>query len=603
MNPILEEARRLNKAGFSVIPVFEPSHERGKTPACSEWRQYESNQTEQDIERLFGKAKGIALICCNGLEVLDIDLKYSLNENLLTELLDSIYNEVGESVFNSLVLAQTTSGGYHLCYRTSIIEGNQKLASRQTLESEKKHEKDDRRVLLETRANGGYIVLSPTDGYTYDNPSKTITDVPTLSDCDRNAIIQAARDFDEIGEVHQRKAVKIDKEIKTGSKSVIQAFNESHTPLDFILNEGWQYKNTVGKNERYVRPGKSLREGHGATYNEDLERFYVFTSSSVFEPDQSYDSFATYAALYHNSDFSLAAKDLYHKGYGDRVSKTRETHQEKLDIIASDNDTHKKQIQDVSKMEAIFKKRLDLSVKPKEEPSNLFVWDNYKKDYTGIAGYGDMITFLGGSKSRKTAISSMACATGLIGGSDEVLMFKGDLQGKNIIHLETEQGNTDHYNTVREMHWQAQLPTNKNSTNFYSFSLTEESLEDKVAFFEYVINKVGNVGYLWLDGIVDLCEDFNDLKESKKLVGYVRQKAAKEGFILCNVLHNAKSTGLARGHLGSFLEEKSKALINCTRDKELGYTTMEFTHTRGFTPPPNMTVEHDANGHLQWYAN
>lgn len=597
MNQTVQQAaERFHELGFKVFPVSKET----KQPACKSWRQYEKPISKKELKKLFEKANGIALACCDGIEVIDVDLKYSLDDSLFTKLLDSIFSMVGEEVLNSLILAQTKSGGYHILYKTSIEEGNQKLASRITLDEEKKHEKDDRRVLLETRSLGGYVVLAPTEGYKWDNPFSTIAAIPTLEDWQRNSIIQCCRDFDELGEVYVSKEAKIPTETKISGKSTIEAFNEAHTPLDFVVNEGWQYKNSIGANERYVRPGKALREGHGATYNRELERFYVFTSSTIFEPDKSYDAFGVYAALYHNNDYSAASKKLYHEGYGDRITKNKDSHVDKLDVISNGNDATKKQLQDNNLMLEIDRIRFDINRKPKAEKHSIFIWDSFKQDHIGIGNDGEMIVVAGGSKSRKSAFSSMAVASCLEGGMGEALMFKSDLQKRNVLHLDTEQGDADYYKAIKEMFWQANIKNGYNPRNFHSYRLTDYDLETKISYLDYKVNQLKNIGLVWLDGIVDLVKDYNNLEESKMLVDYLRQLASKHNFLLLTVLHNARSTGAMRGHLGSFLENKAKAVVNCTKDKDMGFTKIEFTHTRGFTPPQALEFEHDSNGHLQF---
>jgi hypothetical protein len=596
MNTIHQEALRLNNLGFKVFPISKDT----KQPTCKSWRQYEQPHSQQQISELFKNKNGIALACCDNVEVIDVDLKYSFDDNLMQKLLDSIIEVVGVESFLKLVIASTKNNGYHIIYKTNVIEPQSKLASRLALESEKKHPKDKIRCFLETRSLGGYIAISPTEGYNWDEPNKQLDSVQFITDKERNKIIQCCRDFDEIGEIYKQKQSHTPKDVKVNGKSTIEAFNEAHTPLDFLIDAGWQYKNHVGQNSRYVRPGKSLREGHGATYHEDLNRFYVFTSSTEFEPDTSYDAFATYAVLYHNNDTKAAWKDLYHKGYGERLTKKTESHSQKLEIITSGHESTKEQLQDLPIMQEIETTRFDVNRKPIAKPSTLYCWDPYKQDYVGIGGDGEMITFLGAAGSGKSSISSMACACAMEGGMQEALMFKGDFQNRAIIHLDTEQGEIDYYRTCKEMLWQSVVPNGHNPNNFYSYRLTDYSLEQKVSFLDYIVNKIPNIGLVFLDGIVDLVQDFNDLKESKMLVSYVRALSSKHRFLLIPILHNARSTGSARGHTGAFLLEKSKAVFNCVNDKEMGHTTVKNTKSRGFSPLNDMIVEWDAAGHLQY---
>ena len=71
--------------------------------------------------------------------------------------------------------------------------------------------------------------------------------------------------------------------------------------------------------------------------------------------------------------------------------------------------------------------------------------------------------------------------------------------------------------------------------------------------------------------------------------------------LLINVLHNARSTGKARGHLGTELLNKGTCNINITKDKEYGFSTLEIEDLRGSFEPKGFDFFHDDTGSLQLY--
>ncbi len=68
--------------------------------------------------------------------------------------------------------------------------------------------------------------------------------------------------------------------------------------------------------------------------------------------------------------------------------------------------------------------------------------------------------------------------------------------------------------------------------------------------------------------------------------------------MLIPVLHNARSTGSARGHLGTELINKSKAVIKVKKDEDTGSSTVNFEYIRGAREPKKFDFTHDANGNL-----
>lgn len=582
---MIAEALRLHKAGFRVIPTSDPNTPDGKKPLCS-WKKYQENQTEQDIKDLFSMPNvgGMALLTGNGIEVIDVDLKYALSTEFEISFFDALIDGIGFDCYDRLVLSKTISGGYHLIYRTDISEGNQKLASRFTKDDEKKNQHDKVRVLLETRGKGGYILIPPTNGYSYDNKVKDITTIPTITDWQREAIINICKSFDETNEIFKKKAtapVEI-----TEHKGTIEAFNESHSPIELIEAAGWQYKYTRGDNDYYIRPGKDLKEGIGAGYSNSQKLLYVFTSSTEFEPNKAYNAFQTYSYLNHSGDYSAACKELYHNDYGDRLT-TKQQQPKQIE-----------QPKDVSKMESIFNKRFRLANVPPKVNYNLFCYDGYSGNMLPFASFGDIVTITGAAKSRKTAITKAISAALLQDGINynRILNFEGLLYKRNIICLDTEQNEPDFYKAEKQM--LAMAGIDNDPKNLYSYCLTDVPLKDRLDFVEYVMNRVGNVGVLVLDGIVDICKDYNSQEESRLLIDHLKVLIAKHNTLFIPVLHTARSTGSARGHLGNELINKSKAVINVTKNDESGTSTVKFDYLRGNREPSTFDIWHDDNGNL-----
>ena len=594
-----KEALRLHKAGFKVIPTNDPTKPDGKKPLCR-WKQYQDNQTEQDVKKLFDMSGigGMALLTGKGIEVIDVDLKYALDaDTFFTKFMDELLDNLGLETYQKLILSKTISGGYHIIYKTNVAEGNQKLASRATLDNEKKNDNDKTRVLLETRGVGGYILIPPTIGYQYDNKKQTLTEMPTISDWERNKIIAVCKFFDETNEIYTNTSpTPID--VVGSHKTTIEAFNESHTPREFIETAGWQFKYKIGDNLHFVRPGKTLREGQGGCYNQDKQLFYVFTSSTEFEPSKAYNAFQVYSFLNHSGDYKKAAKVLYNLNYGDRLSKNRDSYDDKLTALTSTNNAQKEKATNEDRMNEIFKKRFDINKVPKDIEYVLFIKDKLSHEVIPIGSFGDWITVVGAAKSRKSALSNSIAACILSEGLKTVLSFSGVLQGRNMIVIDTEQNDNDYWASQKQIYSQAAVDVGINPENFYSFCLTDCRISERLEFVEYVMDRVGNVGVLVLDGIVDICEDYNDQKGSRRLIDHLKVLTAKHKTLFLPVLHNARSTGSARGHLGTELINKSKAVIKVSKETDANHSKAEFEYIRGRQEPDSFEFGHDSNGNL-----
>ena len=587
-----EHAIELNKQGFKVIPVNDK-----KQPLCK-WKQYQAIQTIDEVKALnWSQAYGMALLTGGDIEVLDIDSKYALDKDSFdTAVFDAIYDALGEEDFSNMVFTQTQSRGYHIIYKCEKIEGNQKLASRYTTKDERQHENDKVRVLLETRGENGYILIPPTPKYHFDNKVRNLSKITTITVQQRDKLMAIMRSFDETGEIIKKNAAKTPFEVASSGRTTIEAFNEAHTPVELIESIGWKYSYSRGENNYYIRSGKN--KGVSGCYNENLGTFYVFSTSTIFEAGLAYNAFQTYAYIHHGADWSKASKELYKQGYGDRINRHKDSHKDKLQAITQGNEKDKEKVTDFEELEKVFNDKFNINVKPQKKPSTLFMYCSDTDKRVGIGGDGDMITFCGLQKTRKSAVATCAASCFITGGTNTSLKFDAENpEGRNLIYIDTEQSKYENWWSCNQMLWQQGLEQNR--PNFHAFRITELELTKKIQFLDYAVNKVGNVACVLLDGIVDLCQDYNDQKESRALVEWIRRISSINNFLLINVLHNARSTGKARGHLGTELLNKGKCNINVTKDKEMGYSTLEIDDLRGSFEPKGFDFNHSEQGNIQ----
>lgn len=86
-------------------------------------------------------------------------------------------------------------------------------------------------------------------------------------------------------------------------------FNEEHTWADVLEPHGWTALYYDGERTVWRRPGKdhgqSATTGYGGRDN-----LWVFSTSTEFDTERSYDKFGAWALLEYDGDLSAAAKDL-----------------------------------------------------------------------------------------------------------------------------------------------------------------------------------------------------------------------------------------------------------------------------------------------------
>jgi len=326
-NDVLAAAHRYLQSGLSIIPI---KTDGGKGPSLQEWKPLQSRlPSEKEIQDWFGHRKrGIAIVtgAVSGLvEVLDFD-----DGALFSPWCEQI-DAFCPGLIEHLVVVMTPTGGYHVYVRSPKVEGNLKLA-RRTVEAPEgslgarlvagKWVRIE--TLIETRGEGGYALAPPSPrachplNFPYKLLAGDLADIPFVGPDQRQAMLSAARSFNQYGEPEQvlklsePKTPREHRRIRPGDD-----YNERGDWNSLLAPRGWRRLGNRGEMGLWQPPGKS-GPGISATTNfAGSNLLYVFsTSACPFEPDRAYDLFAGFALLEHAGDYRAAAKALAVDGYG-----------------------------------------------------------------------------------------------------------------------------------------------------------------------------------------------------------------------------------------------------------------------------------------------
>lgn len=293
MNPAEFAAMCLSNQ-LSVIPIRS-----GSKQAAIKWEPFQQRRmTAAEIKQHFRNGCQVALVggaVSGDLECLDFDKPD----------LFPCYRDTLESVNPTLKARltcwqETPSGGYHILYRCSgPVGGNQKLAMSARYKDDQGRPRQD--VFIETRGEGGYFLVAPSQGYTLNG---NLESIPVLSPDERDLLHAIARSFDEAGQQAAREPVK--NNTATGDRPG-DRFNRENDWQMLLEGEGWRYVKTVGNHQHWCRPGKG-DSSTSATLNE--QGLFVFSSSTPLPVQRPLDKFAFYTYSRFIGDFTAAAQSL-----------------------------------------------------------------------------------------------------------------------------------------------------------------------------------------------------------------------------------------------------------------------------------------------------
>jgi hypothetical protein len=303
---IMTELNKCNKLlddGFSLITIGD-----NKIPN-TKWKDQQSKPlTKEQFQSRYNLAttKGVGIVTgYDYLEVIDVDLKVfstaqeqkNFWEMLLSYLEDSIID-----FHDKFIITKTKNKGYHILYKSKRCKGNRKLAVL----------KGHNEAVIETRGIGGYV-------FVYNNflKNKYYTDIDFITDDDYNVL------FDIIDSFDYKEQIK--KEPESQSKE-LKNYIEGVTPWD-DYNSKYSVLDVLGDEFNIVRRlnDKIVVKRHGATSTHsgyifnDNGCLWLHTTGTRYPHETQISPYVAYTYKYHNGDFSSSAKQLYDKGFGDRL--------------------------------------------------------------------------------------------------------------------------------------------------------------------------------------------------------------------------------------------------------------------------------------------
>ena len=322
-NGLVLAAKKYVGMGLSVLPADDE-----KEPIIKWKKLQQTIMTDDEIEASFSSSNATMLAIITGkvsgnIEVIDVDSHNDPSGSLWNNYRTLIEEELPD-VFSKLLIVQSMHGGYHLYYRCEEIGRNVKLAKKQ-IES-----KDQKDTLIETRAEGGYIIAPPTEGYTF--IQSDYESIPTITKAERILLLSIARSFDErvpeINEKETKQNGKNKNELEArfdlgnntnDGRSTFEQYNAEADVVALLEKHDWSVVSTDGDRVYFKRPGETSNK-KSANYHTGLKVFHAFTSSTAFDPERGYNPVQIYALLECDNDLSIASKTLYEQGYGREIS-------------------------------------------------------------------------------------------------------------------------------------------------------------------------------------------------------------------------------------------------------------------------------------------
>jgi hypothetical protein len=555
MTPSLQTAQVLHGHGVACIPC-----NADKTPRIASWKPYKTTlPTPTELERWFSKDAKMALIA-GKVQCLDFDEKYS--RGILSRYAKRAEDCGLDHLVGSLIQQLTPTGGYHLVWQCDgPMVNNLKLAQKANLET-----------LIETRGDGGYFLIAPSEGYKLLNGDWS--SIPNITEDDRDALLNLARTFDERPPIEAHEPRQPTTGPLAGEATPGDDFDFRADMPALLKKHGWKPAGRDGK--YWTRPGKS--KGISASWDIVPGRFFVFSSSTQFEPNHVYRPWHVYAILECGGDYARAAGDLRRQGFGG-VTAPKHTAQPLPDDWnppmemapedqtpgvepTGDAPTHETEEEKIRRL--LNARRFD----PASKPPDLRV--RFTMLGVVVATPGNIAAVTAQAKVGKSALMQAFTAATMTDSDDvDLLGVKGfNKDGYGVIYFDTEQSKDDFWRAIDRSKRRATTPDIPAWFSAYAVGDLPVGYQRKALSIRMADAKAqfGGIHSVIIDGVADMVLDVNDAEECNSFVAELFNLATRYDCSIICVIHKNPGSDKTRGHLGSQIERKAET--NLTLEKE-----------------------------------
>jgi hypothetical protein len=196
------------------------------------------------------------------------------------------------------------------------------------------------------------------------------------------------------------------------------------------------------------------------------------------------------------------------------------------------------------------------------EPEQILLTIGGKK----VGSIQNLVTFTGKQKNGKSRFIGATIASGI----SQQEIFKIRLRtphGRNRIALfDTEQSDYDFFKQMQQIKKFACI--NDLPHTFDAFNTREDEPLATLQMVDHYLAQNPDCSIIFLDGILDLLMDFNNVIESKRLTNYFKKITKERNCLLIGVLHRGKGNDMTVGNIGSMADRLAQSVIKVEKNKE-----------------------------------
>lgn len=209
----------------------------------------------------------------------------------------------------------------------------------------------------------------------------------------------------------------------------------------------------------------------------------------------------------------------------------------------------------------------------------------FRIQFNTIGSLGDYALITGRPKAGKTKYVAGAMAAAICSKEVFGMQIKLPAGKERVVHFDTEQGKRSHFNILNLT--QRLMDYENMPQNFKSYHCRQDTPAQIIAMIEHYLKLYPDTGIIFLDGLLDCIDSFNDEKASKALVNWLKRITEANNCFVVGILHRSMSVDKSIGHLGSSADRAAQSVLIVEKNKETKQYLLKAEYLRDgddFTP-------------------
>ncbi len=219
-----------------------------------------------------------------------------------------------------------------------------------------------------------------------------------------------------------------------------------------------------------------------------------------------------------------------------------------------------------------------LDIEGEDEPIKFLFTLNGKH---GLIARANLHTLQGTKKAGKSAAGLALIVAALKG---DFIGIAANYEGLRVLWIDTEQDTATLKRKARAALSMARLDIAPECLKIVTLRGYGGAVESLAATIQAIEENAPD--FVFLDGVVDLCQAFNDEEKSREVVRSLEAAAESTGAAILGLIHTNKKDNEARGHLGAIIVQKSAEIYQVDKTGDTARVKQPFSR---FAPVPDFS--------------